>query len=444
MVRGKSRFSETPISQDEIYLELPRAFLGGLKRGPTEELLRCVARDYEKLELENRKLRRALEELKATTTAPEATATDASAAANGIGTTDPVAVERLATAQAAVEQVVVDEDAVDEDAVDEDAVQEGAVDEVAVDEVAVEEVAVEQVVDGGRLVEEPSAAEETPLAAEPHGANDHRTDDHRFDDRPTDDLSADHDDAAAEARVVEDPQVVAGPWVAAERSVAAEAEPLEPIAADGDQPTVAEAAAFDDAFGSAGMVLPFDRDPYADDLVEPEAPEPAVAEPEPSGRFLGDAGPPVEAVPAPAVPALTASAGRPGVASRVGPATLYSGADDVAHTLLALAQRAARELRETTRLECELMLKKARSHAERIERDVERERESVNAELEELQLLRWELREQMRSSLIALLRTCSDGGTGQLFPLDLDGLVESYGTPEPPLSRDKTKKKSKP
>jgi hypothetical protein len=55
--------AKAEIDQRDINVELPRALFGGLKRRPTEELLRCVARDYAELELENRKLRRQIEEL---------------------------------------------------------------------------------------------------------------------------------------------------------------------------------------------------------------------------------------------------------------------------------------------------------------------------------------------------------------------------------------------
>jgi len=45
------------------HVELPRAKLGGLKKGPVEDLLRRIARDYANLQRENRELREALERL---------------------------------------------------------------------------------------------------------------------------------------------------------------------------------------------------------------------------------------------------------------------------------------------------------------------------------------------------------------------------------------------
>jgi cell division septum initiation protein DivIVA len=73
--------------------------------------------------------------------------------------------------------------------------------------------------------------------------------------------------------------------------------------------------------------------------------------------------------------------------------------EDISVIMLSLAQRAARELRESTREECELMLKKARAQADRIERELDRSA----AELEEIQVLRSELCDQLRSTLEALL-----------------------------------------
>jgi cell division septum initiation protein DivIVA len=76
--------------------------------------------------------------------------------------------------------------------------------------------------------------------------------------------------------------------------------------------------------------------------------------------------------------------------------------DEVASALLSVAHRAAREMRESTRDECELMLKKARSRAERLERETERARTEAAAEFEQFQALKSEMRDQMRSTLRAL------------------------------------------
>jgi hypothetical protein len=79
--------------------------------------------------------------------------------------------------------------------------------------------------------------------------------------------------------------------------------------------------------------------------------------------------------------------------------------DDPASVVLALAQCAAHELRESTRSECELMIRKTRARAQKLECDMEQSLAATQAELEELQTIRSELAEQMRSSLQALLHT---------------------------------------
>jgi cell division septum initiation protein DivIVA len=82
--------------------------------------------------------------------------------------------------------------------------------------------------------------------------------------------------------------------------------------------------------------------------------------------------------------------------------------NDFAAEVLAMAQRAARDLREATRDECEQILRKTRSHARKLERELEQTRAVTSAELEELRALKHEMREHMRSSLQALLRTFVD------------------------------------
>jgi hypothetical protein len=92
--------------------------------------------------------------------------------------------------------------------------------------------------------------------------------------------------------------------------------------------------------------------------------------------------------------------------------------NDLALEVLALAQRAARDLREATREECELIIRKTRSHAQKLERELEQRRAETSAELEELRALKREMREHMRSSLQALLRTFVDERAGELPALD--------------------------
>ncbi len=84
--------------------------------------------------------------------------------------------------------------------------------------------------------------------------------------------------------------------------------------------------------------------------------------------------------------------------------------EDISVIVLSLAQEVARELRESTREECELMLKKARVQADRIERELD----TSVAELEEIKALRSELCDQMRSSLQSLLRTFAAENDGDL------------------------------
>ena len=116
--------------------------------------------------------------------------------------------------------------------------------------------------------------------------------------------------------------------------------------------------------------------------------------------------------------------------------------DELATAVLALAQRAARELRETTRHECELMIRKSRSHALKIERDVERAREIAVAEIDELNAVRSELREHMRSSLHGLLRTFVAERSGELPALDWNDMP-GLDIPTGDMTRRKSKKKSK-
>lgn len=77
--------------------------------------------------------------------------------------------------------------------------------------------------------------------------------------------------------------------------------------------------------------------------------------------------------------------------------------DEGAAAVLAVALRAARALRESTRTDCERMLRKVQSQARKLELDLERERAAASAEIEELRGIRRELRETMRASLEGLL-----------------------------------------
>ena len=77
--------------------------------------------------------------------------------------------------------------------------------------------------------------------------------------------------------------------------------------------------------------------------------------------------------------------------------------DELDRKALALAQRAAKEMRASARLDCDLMLKKVSLRARSLELDTERARASNEAELAELELLRREISERMRAALQAVL-----------------------------------------
>lgn len=78
---------------------------------------------------------------------------------------------------------------------------------------------------------------------------------------------------------------------------------------------------------------------------------------------------------------------------------------ELARVALAAAQRSAHEMRESARRECELMLKKASSRTRKLERDLRHARVATDAELRELESLRREVCEQMRSALQTILMT---------------------------------------
>jgi cell division septum initiation protein DivIVA len=92
--------------------------------------------------------------------------------------------------------------------------------------------------------------------------------------------------------------------------------------------------------------------------------------------------------------------------------------DDLASAVLTMAQRAARELRESTRDECELIIRKTRSHARKLELELEHTRAVTSAELDELRALKQEMREHMRSSLQVLLQAFADEGSGEMPEID--------------------------
>jgi len=87
--------------------------------------------------------------------------------------------------------------------------------------------------------------------------------------------------------------------------------------------------------------------------------------------------------------------------------------DELARTLLASAQRAAREERESARQECELMLRKVAQRVERIEQDARDRLEGGLSGLEQLEALRDELSNRLRSTLEAIVTVADSDRDGK-------------------------------
>jgi hypothetical protein len=94
-----------------------------------------------------------------------------------------------------------------------------------------------------------------------------------------------------------------------------------------------------------------------------------------------------------------ATAGQSGLQPGFGPS------DELVLSVLAVARRAAHEMREGARTDCELMIKKTRQRVARLESELERTRAAHLAELDELERLKHELREELRRSLQTFLET---------------------------------------
>jgi cell division septum initiation protein DivIVA len=99
-----------------------------------------------------------------------------------------------------------------------------------------------------------------------------------------------------------------------------------------------------------------------------------------------------------------------------------------ASALLALAHRVAGEMRESARNECELMIRKTRSHAQRLERDLARERTAAVADLEALRAVRRELRDTMQASLQSLLRTFRAERTRESLELEWEAEALAFAS----------------
>jgi cell division septum initiation protein DivIVA len=86
--------------------------------------------------------------------------------------------------------------------------------------------------------------------------------------------------------------------------------------------------------------------------------------------------------------------------------------DDAARAAIAAAQRAARELRESARRDCELALKKARRRAAAIETELERLNvAAAEAELHRVEELQADVRERLEAWLLSTL-VLVDAATG--------------------------------
>jgi cell division septum initiation protein DivIVA len=99
--------------------------------------------------------------------------------------------------------------------------------------------------------------------------------------------------------------------------------------------------------------------------------------------------------------------------------------DELARQALAASQRAARELRESTRQECEVAIKKARTRAERIEQQFYQDNARAVAELRELEELRRAAVERLRSSLNAALEQVDDSKQPAALDAELVGRLDS-------------------
>lgn len=81
----------------------------------------------------------------------------------------------------------------------------------------------------------------------------------------------------------------------------------------------------------------------------------------------------------------------------------HENREEMTRTLLLSAQRSARELRESTRAECEALLKSAHRRAAEIEHDAHATVRHSNSEIERLRRMERDLKEQLRRTLESVL-----------------------------------------
>ena len=98
-----------------------------------------------------------------------------------------------------------------------------------------------------------------------------------------------------------------------------------------------------------------------------------------------------------------------------------------------MAQRSAKELRESTRQDAESLLKSAQRRAAEIEHDARAEARHATAEIERLQRLETDLRDRLRATLEAVIG--ENGGHSEQAPEPEPPpepeprIHESWGTP---------------
>jgi cell division septum initiation protein DivIVA len=102
------------------------------------------------------------------------------------------------------------------------------------------------------------------------------------------------------------------------------------------------------------------------------------------------------------------------VASLEEAAARHKDPDELARTLLATAQRAVREERESARREAKLMLKKAARRADKLEEEVARQHSDRLSEITRLVALREEIAARLREMLETLASRHGDAAVGRM------------------------------
>jgi cell division septum initiation protein DivIVA len=100
---------------------------------------------------------------------------------------------------------------------------------------------------------------------------------------------------------------------------------------------------------------------------------------------------------------------RSGIAALKEEKAARTNRDEAARVAITAALRAASELRESTRRDCEVVLKKVHRRAESIRAEIERlDLTAAQAELGRLKGLQAEVREQLQDSLLSVLALVED------------------------------------